>query len=77
MRGQHRGFCKLMNSNKGEEVYLKEFCDQYALPEKDVIKILLAIRPRPFYIHPQTHEVYIGSSFMMEALKTYVHTLNF
>ena len=28
-----------------------------------------AIKPHPFYIHPQTREVYIDSRFMMRALE--------
>ena len=64
--GQHHVFCRLM---KEEKVYLKEFCDEYSLSEKEIIEILLDIKPRPFYIHPQTREVYIGSTFMMPALE--------
>ena len=64
--GQHRLFCKFMNK---EKVYLKEFCDEYHLPEKKIIDTLEAIKPHPFYIHPQTREVYIGSRFMMRALE--------
>ena len=63
---QHHVLCKLMNE---EKVNLKDFCVEYNLPEKDIIEILLAIRPRPFYVHPQTGQVYIGSRFMMPALE--------
>ena len=64
--GQNRLFCKLI---KKEKVYLKEFCNEYRLPEKRIIDTLEAIKPHPFYIHPQTREVYIGSRFMMPALE--------
>ena len=75
---EHCVLCRLMtkekekmNKEKDKEkgIYLKEFREEYGLQEKEIIKILLDIRPRPFYIHPETQEVYIGSRFMMPALE--------
>ena len=65
-------FIPLLKRMQSESVMFSEFCEVLQTPRPEMIDLLAAMQPQPFYLDPETSRVTFRSPVVGQVVKDYI-----